>query len=83
MVTQHEARGQTSLPGSDWHLRPERINVHSKNGIRSMGSGARWPKFESWVVRNLGQAMNFSDLDFLTYKGRITMVTTSEDAGRL
>lgn len=45
--------------------------------------GARWPKFESWVVRNLGQAMNFSDLNFLIYKGRITMVTTSEDAGRL
>lgn len=83
MVTQHEARGQASLPSPDGHLRPERINVDSKDGVRSMGSRARGPKFESWVVCNLGQAMDSSDLNFLTYKGRVTMVTTSEDAGRL
>lgn len=78
-----EARGQPSLPGPDWPLRPERIDVDSKNGIRSVGSGARGPEFESWVVCNLGQATNFSVLNFLTYKRRITMVTTSEDSGRL
>lgn len=78
-----EARGQPGLPGPDWPLRPERIDVDSKTGIRSVGSGARGPEFESWVVCNLGQAMNFSVLNFLTYKRRITMVTTSEDTGGL